>query len=393
MKLVDPGMVLTRSQLGSIHDPNPSGVRAQPCLDELPDRWELKEEATVVFTSGSAAKPKAALHLLQNHVTSAWGANQAMPFVPGDRWLLSLPLYHVGGLAILFRCIMSGATLVLPDEAGLSISRPRQDLAQLIRQEHLSHLSLVPTQLFRLLQCRHLKSAVRSLKVVLVGGAPTSIEMLRQAQEAGIPVYPTYGCTEASSQIATARPPLGERDKLPQMKILPGREVTLAENGEIFVRGPVVFAGYLQPDRLVKDMRDSDGWYHTGDLGRLSSKGLLSIAGRVDHMFISGGENIQPAEIEQAICQLPGITDAVVVPVHDDEWGERPFAFVSIAPERQSLLDADIPDESWFNAVLTHVLPRYKMPVGYAPLPELENGHLKPSRHQLIELAGTYYQS
>jgi O-succinylbenzoic acid--CoA ligase len=138
--------------LATVPDPNPR----HPVDDARP--------ATLLFTSGSMGFPRAVVHPLSAHLASAVGANPALDFVAGDRWLLSLPLYHVGGLAILFRTLQAGATVILPT--------PGQPLADAVLENAVTHLSLVPTQLERLLRSPDAVRLARTLKTLLLGGAP-----------------------------------------------------------------------------------------------------------------------------------------------------------------------------------------------------------------------------
>ncbi|MGB3634631.1 MAG: AMP-binding protein, partial [Rubrobacteraceae bacterium] len=150
----------------------------------------LGRPATVVFTSGSTGGPKAALHTFGNHYYSALGSNANIALSAGDRWLLSLPLYHVGGLSILFRCLLAGAAIALP-EPGLPLDRSISELG-------VTHVSLVATQLRRLLETR---TETSNLKAALLGGGPTPEALVKEAVARGVPVYTSYGLTEMASQV------------------------------------------------------------------------------------------------------------------------------------------------------------------------------------------------
>lgn len=311
--------------------------------------WPLPvdQPATVVFTSGSSGTPKAALHTIGNHYFSAEGSNQNIPLNPGDRWLLSLPLYHVGGLAILFRCWLAGATAVIAD--------PAVDLSRALREHRITHVSMVPTQLRRLLEASDDDAVADTLSALLLGGGPLPEALLEGAYARGYPLHTTYGMTETSSQVTTT-PPGASLDCLTTAgQRLPHREVAISAEQEILVRGKVLFRGYVEGDTL-HDPRDEDGWLHTGDLGRIDDEGYLHVQGRKDNQFVSGGENIQPEEIERALVQLDAIRRAVVVPVPDDEFGQRPAAFVDAA------VDAPL---SQFASQLEASLPRFMIPIQF----------------------------
>ena len=255
---------------GTLHE---SG-RTQPI--NLED--SIESDATILFTSGSSAQPKAALHTLGNHLWNAKGSNEYVPFTGDDSWLLSLPLYHVSGMSILFRALLAGGNVVLPKE--------NENVFQAIKKYKITHVSLVSTQLSKLLET---DATQLNLKVVLVGGSAIPESYLERAVNQKFPVYVTYGMTETASQIATARYPQ-------RAKILNYRNVKTSSSGEILVSGKTVFRGYLKQQDLTQPF-DREGWFATGDMGFVDDHGM-EVTGRRDNMFISGGENIQPEEIE-----------------------------------------------------------------------------------------------
>ena len=332
--------------------------------------YDTEQPATIIFTSGSSGDPKAVLHTLGNHYYNALGSNQNIPFGPGDRWLLSLPQYHVGGLAILFRTMLGGGAVVITEKTS--------DLENAIRKYQPSHISLVPTQLYRLLQKNELVEELRKMKAILLGGGAIPDSLIRQAVETGLPIHTSYGSTEMASQIATTR--VGESaDKLRTSgKLLPYRELQISTDGEILVKGRTLFQGYREGDRTFK-ATDAEGWFHTGDLGFLDDDGFLTVTGRKDNLFISGGENIQPEGIERTILKIAGVINAIVVPVKNEEFGERPVAFIKI--EQGSTID--------FSMIKNHLekeLPRYEVPDYFFPWPEeVAGGEMKLKRKKFAE--------
>lgn len=326
-------------------------------------------DATILFTSGSGGDPKAVLHTLENHVYSAGGANEHIPVGPGDRWLLSLPLYHVGGLGIVFRVLLGRGAVAVPE--------PRENIAQAIERHHVTHVSLVPTQLFRLLGEKDRIPKLKSLKAVLLGGSFIPDSLLRESLKMGLPVYASYGLTEMASQAATSRR-LTTADCVLSAGILNYRQVRISDEGEILVKGETLFKGYVDGGKTHLPV-DREGWFATGDLGCLAGDGGLIVTGRRDNMFISGGENIHPEEIEKCLCRLNGIEAAVVVPVEDDEFGCRPVAFVKTN-------DALSPDK-----ILTFLqsrLPKFKIPKRFYAWPEKEGkAGCKFNRQRLRQFA------
>ena len=288
--------------------------------------WHPDHIATHLYTSGSSGAPKIACHTFQNHILSAQGSSRKIPLTENSCWALSIPLYHVGGLAILFRCYLSGARVLISKDWSRA-----------------THLSLVPTHLYRLLRDNvHLPN----LQTLLLGGAP-----LPNLQTPW-PVLPTYGMTEMSSQIVTDH------------TLHPHAEMKIAPDNEIFVRGGVLFQGYLNTPLTLHD-----GWFATGDLGTWHNN-RFQILGRKDNLFISGGENIQPEEIEEALRIHCQIFDAIVIPLPDPEFGARPAVFLH-DPSQLTRIQSQ----------LEEVLPKFKIPIQAYALPP--NLGLKPSRKQL----------
>jgi len=281
-----------------------------------------------------------------------------------DRWLLSLPLFHVGGLSILFRCFLQGATVVLSDHA----------LSDALLKHQVTFVSLVPTQLYRLLKedTAKIENVKKHLKCVLLGGAALGDELFSQARAAGFLVVTSYGMTEMSSIISADKHLFSQSVGKP----LEYREVTIKDEGEIYVRGKTLFAGYLFNHNEITKTLDADGWFATSDLGTINAEGLLEILGRKDRMFISGGENIHPEEIERALCRLPGVYEACVVPIDDPEFGQRPIAYLRTEGHQYTL------DE--ICELLREMLPSFKHPTALHPLPNLSE-NLKINRQILLQ--------
>ncbi len=259
----------------------------------------------VISTSGSTGEPRPVALTRDNFEASARASAALLGVERDDRWLCCLPVFHVGGLSIFTRSAIYATTVLA--ESGFDARRVKD----LLEAGEATLVSLVPTMLARLRDAG-LGRAPR-LRAVLLGGGPIPDELLAWALEAGLPVRPTYGMTETTSQIATAD--VGERLARP----LPGAEVRIADDGEILVRGPMVAA---------------EGWLRTGDRGALTEDGLLEVHGRMDDLIVTGGENVVAAEVEAVLMEHPSVTDAAVIGVEDAEWGRAVTAFVvTTAPE------------------------------------------------------------
>lgn len=299
---------------------------------------------TVVHTSGTTGAPRAAVHTVDNHVESARGLAARLPLRPTDRWLLDLPLAHVGGLGVVVRCALAGAAVAIPAPGDLASLAP-------------THASLVPTQLHRLLAAGVAPTA--SLRAVLLGGAAASPALLARAVGAGWPVATSYGLTEMTSTV-TATAPVTRADDLDALAssgdVLPGRDVRIV-GGEIVVAGATLFAGWADAERITPPpAADEAGGYPTGDLGAWDAAGRLVVTGRIGNRFTVGGENVQAEAVEAALAAVPGVDEAVVVPVADAEWGARPVAFVA---------GAAVPPPDALAAAVRRVLPGVAVPVAF----------------------------
>jgi O-succinylbenzoic acid--CoA ligase len=332
----------------------------------------INSSATIVFSSGSTGKPKGVLHSLGNHLYSAAGSNENIPIGPGESWLLSLPIHHVSGLESLFRAFLGGGSVTVPE--------PEASIEKSILIPGVSHVSLVHTQLSRLLKNPAAVRSMRHLKAILVGGSAIPDQIIERSYQLDLPVYKSYGSTEMASQITTT----GKGDSLERLyssgRLLRYRSLSIANDGEILVRGETLFQGYVHGNRL-DNATDRRGWFHTGDIGRLDDVGYLTVLGRKDNMFISGGENIHPEEIEQALLNIKNIENAVVIPVEDEEFGMRPAAFIKYALPT-------FPDEIYLRKILKESLPKFKIPDYFFPWPQgMDETGLKRDRKALQTLA------
>jgi O-succinylbenzoic acid--CoA ligase len=271
-----------------------------PDSSSMPTVFGGDPVVAVMHTSGTTAAPKPVELTFGNFLASALGSAVALGLDPDERWLCPMPLTHVGGLSIPIRSAIYATTVVLHGRFDpQSVLRELMDPAR-----RITLVSLVPTMLARLLDAGLERPP--TLRWALLGGGPIPGPLLVRAADAGVPVAPTYGMTEACSQIATFGWPL------------PGVEVRLTSEREILVRGPIVSAGALA----------ADGWLHTGDLGRFDERARLEITGRKADTIVSGGENVAPAEVEAALLSHPEVEDAAVFGRPDPEWGEAVFARV-----------------------------------------------------------------
>ena len=308
-----------------------------------PEVAEGDPPVAVMHTSGTTAAPKPVVLTRSNFLASALGSAVALGLDPAERWLCPMPLTHVGGLSIPIRSAIYATTAVLPGRYDTQAV-----LTELMDPERrITLVSLVPTMLARLLDAGLHEPP--TLRWALLGGGPIPRALLERAHAAGVPAAPTYGMTEACSQIATHGWPL------------PGVEV-ITSGGEVLVRGPIVAAG----------ARSDDGWLHTGDLGRFDEHGRLVIIGRKADTIVTGGENVAPTEVEAVLLEHPAVADAAVHARPDDQWGEAVVATVVLRG------DAAVTAQALREHCAAH-LARFKVPkeIAFAGrLPRTASGKL-----------------
>ncbi|MDJ0952520.1 MAG: AMP-binding protein [Acidimicrobiia bacterium] len=270
---------------------------------------------TVVLTSGSSGVPRA-VRLTHDNVAAAVASSARQLGNTGDdRWLLTLPLFHVGGLSILWRSAAAGGSVVIHRSF-----RPRR-VAAAIRAGEVSMASFVPTMLYRLLAVD--PGPYSGMRAVLLGGAAANRELVERGLDAGLPILQTYGMTEACSQVATVLPGEAVESLGTAGRPLPGITIATGEAGvgEIVIDGPMVSPGYLgEPDRR--------GGHHTGDIGYVDDNGRLVVLGRVDDMVVTGGENVYPGRVAEVLSGYRNVEQVEVVGVPDPEWGQALVAIV-----------------------------------------------------------------
>lgn len=284
-------------------------------------------DVALLFTSGTTGDPKAVRITEQNFRAAAAAHRDRLGVEPGDRWLCPLSTYHMGGLSILVRSAWYGTTAVLQRTAdGFDPSAAREALDEY----DCTAVSVVPVMLRRLLDDGPLAD---SLRFVLCGGAPTPSQLVLRAVDRNVPVCPTYGMTETTSQVATPTPVEASAHPDSVGRPLSGVQVTLVDDagdpvpvgdlGEIVVDGPTVSPGYL----------DGGGdfgphGFHTGDVARLDDDGRLFVLNRREDRILTGGENVHPGEVATVLSDYPAVESVAVLGVPDPEWGEQVAALV-----------------------------------------------------------------
>ncbi|HEV2257625.1 MAG TPA: AMP-binding protein [Streptosporangiaceae bacterium] len=302
--------------------------------------------AVVVGTSGSTGVPKGVELSAAALMHSARASLARVGARPGERWLCCLPVTYIAGLQVLVRSLVSGTDPVLAERAD----------AQTVAASGCAHVSLVPTQLRRLLDVdiptnQDMARPLAGFRSVLLGGAAAPAGLLEAARAAGAPVVTTYGMTETCGGCVY--------DGIP----LDGVQIRIGDGERIWIGGPVLFSGYVQggsggmgPPGIDCPRVPGDGWFRTGDLGRVDPAGRLVVRGRADEVINTGGYKVVPGEVAAALQAHPGVRDAAVLGQPDPEWGERVVAVV---------VPADPADPPTIELLRLHVrerLPRYAAP-------------------------------
>lgn len=354
---------------------------APDAQDPLMDHIDLDATHSIVYTSGTTGKPKGAKLTYGNLWWSATGSALNLGIHADDVWLAVLPLFHVGGLSILIRTVMYGnAAIIHQSFDAAAVNRA-------IDEEQVTIISVVSTMLQRMLEERGGQPYPPTLRCVLIGGGPAPQPLLEACVERNVPVVQTYGLTETASQIATLAPEdalrkLGSAGKPlfhSELRIEDeDRVLAPGEVGEIVVRGPTVFPGYVERPTATLELNTTD-WLHTGDLGYLDEDGYLYVVSRRNDLIISGGENIYPAEVEAVLLAHPAIEEAGVIGVPDDEWGQVPAAAIKF------YLDQSVSMEE-LHAFCAERLAHYKVPVHFWTVEWLpRNAAGKLLRNMLME--------
>ncbi len=302
----------------------------------LLDRHDLEAPAVIVHTSGTSAGARPVTLTYGNWLWSALGSAAALGLDAEERWLCCLPLAHVGGLSILLRSAIYGTRAIVHErfDTGAVLAALRDPAGPTL-------VSLVPATLTRLLDAGLREPP--ALRWALLGGAAIPPALLERAADAGVPVAPTYGMTEACSQIATNGVPLF------------CTRVGLSETGEILVTGPTVSS-------------DAGPVLHTGDLGGRDSRGRIVVLGRADDVIISGGENVSPLAVEAVLERHPDVAEAAAHARRDEQWGQAVVATIVASPGTS-------PDEQDVLAFCRERLAPWEVPKALSIVDELPRTH------------------
>ncbi len=333
------------------------------------------DEVLLMYTSGSTGKPKGVLHTHGNIIRNIAVEVEYFGFSEDSRALLHFPINHVAAdVELGYASVYGGATLVLMDRFD-----PQATL-EMIEREKVNVLGQVPVMYLMEFQTpKFPEMDWSSMKAFVWGGtgaSPIMMDVLwNLSQMTGARLITGYGSTELCGFVTYTKPE-DSRDVLFQSagRIVPPyemrivdddrKEVPLGTIGEIAFRGPVVMKGYMNNPTATAEVLDADGWYYTGDLGRMDEEGYLYISGRATEMFKSGGENVYPREVEEMIENHPAALFAAVIGVPDELYDEVGHAFVMLKP------GATASDEE-LRAYCKERLANFKVPKHFSVRPEL----------------------
>ncbi len=353
-----------------------------------PQERAIPEESyfAYVFTSGSSAGPKL-IGLKRSQIQHAAAASAKNIRPAGDEsWMLNLPLNHIGGISVVLRSWTYGCSVL-----DLRSASPENILLHFENNTAATMTSLVPTQLSRFMQFSDGFRLHKQFKAVLLGGGPSPAELISSCRRASIPVMKSYGMTESCAQVVSV--PYSEINTAPasasgrlfeghtlSIRNEDGRELKQGRSGVIWLKGPQLISSYIN-ENAYSDAFDKDGYFCTGDYGFLDESGYLHIEMRRSDLIVTGGENVNPAEVEAAILKAwPGFKDCAVAGVNDEEWGQQVVAFI-VADSKS---ERERPSLGIFRESLRNRLAAFKIPARIVftdQLPRNEMGKLK--RHLL----------
>lgn len=330
--------------------------------------------ALILYTSGSTGRPKGAV---LTHGSITWNAvNTRIGWGLGEHevTLAHTPLFHTGGWNVLTLPLLHGGGTVL-----LTAAFDPEATLDLVEQHGVTVLFAVPTMYADLLSAQRARPRdLTSLRMTISGGASCPLPLIEAFTALGAPLKQGYGLTEVGpncfvfpgGQEAARAGTVGLPMPHLQLRLVDeaGAPVPDGVVGELQLRGPTVCAGYWNNPEATAAALSEDGWFSTGDLFRRDADGWYAVVGRRKEMFISGGENVYPAEVERVLYALPGVVEAAVVPAPHDRWGEVGHAFLAWAPGSAPL------DTDAVRALCREQLAGYKVPKHVTTLPELPKG-------------------
>lgn len=360
----------------AVTDPPAAVVRARA-------RNGAADPALVLYTSGSTGRPKGAVLPHRQILFNAMATTTAWQLTHEDVAAITTPFFHTGGWNVFATPLWHvGGTVVIAEKFEAA------GFLEMMAEESCTVALTVPTQLQMLLDAANWGIPLPKLRSFFSGGAPCPVSVLTEVRATGYPIREGYGLTECGPNCFTIAPeeaPLkpgvvGRPVPFLEMRTVDerGDDVAVDVPGELMLRGPQVFAGYLNAPALSSEVFTEDGWLRTGDLALRGSDGCYRIAGRKKEMYISGGENVYPGEVEAVLSACPGVAEVAVIGIPDGRWGEVGRAFVVPRPDT-ALAESNVLEFA------NSRLARYKLPVTVSIVSELPRlGSGKIDRQKLL---------
>ena len=340
--------------------------------------------AMIMYTSGTTGRPKGAMLTHGNIWWNNANGMHALDVLGDDVTLTPAPVFHIGGLNV--------TTLMTLQKGGLVVLHrtfdPARALADIPANKVTTMFGVPAMFLFMAQHPEFAATDLSSVRVLVVGGAPCPLPLLKTYLARGIPMQQGYGLTETAPMVSFlaseyALSKVGSSGRLAlfvEVKIVNSNGLTVEKpraQGEILVRGPNVTPGYWGLPEATGLAIDKEGWFHTGDSGFFDDEGFLTISDRIKDMIIAGGENVYPAEVESALMRHPAIAEVAVIGEPDEQWGEAVIAIAALKPS-QSLTIDELRDFAGGQ------LARYKLPRRLEIVPALpRNATGKILKYQL----------
>lgn len=315
---------------------------------------DLDNDAVVIFTSGSSGRPKGVVHTFASLINSIENGNEILNHMENDRWLASLPFYHIGGFQIICRSLYYGCSIIIPE------SLQTNHMVDAILKFKPTYLSLVSTQLDRLLNQKVIPD--KSLKISLIGGGFVDDELMLESEKLGWKPFRVYGSTETASMITAISANEIKSKPLSAGKPFNNVQIIVSNESEILIKSKSLFKKYLDDETETK-LKLSNNFYHSGDLGFIDDDGYLFIESRRNDLIVTGGENVNPFEVEKALLELSYIKEACVFPKQNKIWGQIIAAAIVLA--NNSI------DEKNIKESLKQKLAGYKIPKQFFFVDEL----------------------
>lgn len=381
-------LVINEQSLQDWLAPSPSESPVSPPTSK---RNGVSQPACILLTSGTEGVPKGVVLTERTFIASARSSEQNLGWMKNDRWILSLPLHHIGGLSILTRCLLAGTCILLHERFST------QEIFQSINKQNASLLSAVPTTLQRLVNNKDAYLLTR-LRAILLGGAAPSTSLLNHCKASKINTLVTFGMTETCSQVATEQyAPFTKTISQDGLTVLQGCQISIVDtNGNVQAPnqiGQIRIAGKMVMEQYIGQL-PCNGCFTSNDIGMLDDSNRLHVLGRADTMIITGGENVHPHDVENQLCALHGIEHAVVFSIDNPEYGQSVAAAIFTQLDNSS---KDTILEAIHHHFTSHQKPRHivffsPQQLSYLPNNKLDRKTVITMAKSQININGEYSQ-